>query len=181
MRLALPALTALAAAALAAPLAAQPAGEAAAPPAANEAAEAAPPAGYGDAGPPRDPGANGFSSTDIMMAMQRGISPLPPEELAARLAWASAYPLGSTNNPVRAEMPEGERAYLMRLRCEDGSRPQIGQRHNVGMGLYVSIVDVYPLDCGDVAPGAVEVHMDMYHAGHVENEAPPGFRILIPE
>ena len=141
------------------------------------AAASAQPATWGEEGPPREPAANGISATDMLLAMQRGISPLAADELARRIAWAARHPLGSELNPVRAEMPEGERAYIGRLRCADGRPPALGERRNVGHGIYVAVVDVYPLDCGDAAPGRVDLHMDMYHAGHVETEAPPGFTL----
>ncbi len=85
-------------------------------------------------------------------------------------------PLGSEANPVRANMPVGQRAYLDRLRCSDGSAPDYERVGNYGSGPYGSIIDGYQVDCGDSAPGEVLIFMDMYHR-HVENEAVPGFTI----
>ncbi len=93
------------------------------------------------------------------------------------VAEASKHPLGSVANPVRVGGPEGERAYLARLRCAGGARPSIGQRRSGGIGAYGTIVDLFPLDCGAAAPGRYDLVMDMYHEEHREPGAPPGFAI----
>lgn len=98
-------------------------------------------------------------------------------ELDRAVAAAAAHPLGTRENPVRVGGPEGERAYIARLRCAGGSRPQVGARGSAGIGAFGSVVDVYPLDCGAAAPGRVDLVMDMYHAEHDEDRAPPGFSI----
>lgn len=98
-------------------------------------------------------------------------------ELARAIAAAAAYPLGTAENPVRVGGPEGERAYLARLRCADGSGPRVGARGSAGIGAFGTIVDAYPLDCGSAAPGQARIVMDMYHAEHREDRAPAGFRI----
>lgn len=110
------------------------------------------------------------------LTRELGLAP-DDDELAAAVAAANAHPLGSRENPVRVGGPEGEHAYLGRLRCADGSQPRVGQRGSHGVGAFGSIVDAYPLDCGGAAPGKVVLVMDMYHAEHVENRAPPGFTI----
>ena len=99
------------------------------------------------------------------------------EELDKAVAEAGAHPLGTTKNPVRVGGPHGERAYIARLRCSDGSRPKVGQRGSAGVGAFGTIVDVYPLDCGKAAPGRFELVMDMYHDEHREQRAPAGFTI----
>ena len=106
-----------------------------------------------------------------------GLSP-DPDELREAIAAAQAHPLGSRRNPVRVGGPSGEHAYIARLRCADGAAPRVGQRANVGVGVFGTIVDVYPLDCGSAAPGQVELAMDMYHSRHVEEGAPPGFTLM---
>ena len=93
------------------------------------------------------------------------------------VAEAAKHPLGSVANPVRVGGPEGERAYLARLRCSGGARPGIGQRRSGGVGAYGTIVDLFPLDCGTAAPGRYDLVMDMYHEEHRETGAPPGFAI----
>jgi hypothetical protein len=98
-------------------------------------------------------------------------------DFAEALAAAKAHPLGTAGNPVRVGGPTGEHAYIARLRCTDGSQPKIGPRSAMGVGAFGTIVDGYPLDCGAAAPKGTVLIMDMYHAEHVENRAPPGFTI----
>lgn len=50
-----------------------------------------------------------------------------------------------------------------------------------GPGPYTSIIDGYDVDCGAAAPGQTRVFLDMYHPGHREAAAVPGFTILPPE
>lgn len=88
--------------------------------------------------------------------------------------------LGSAQNPVRADMPQGQRAYLNRLRCSDGSVPKYGRIGNVGVGVNGNIVDRYDVNCGSAAPGRVTIDMDMYYPGYVETQAVPGFTIVAP-
>jgi hypothetical protein len=104
---------------------------------------------------------------------------MAPDPAAVRRAVAAAqsHPLGSARNPVRVGGPAGERAYIARLRCADGTPPRVGQRGSAGIGVFGSIIDIYPLDCGDAAPGRVSLVMDMYHRAHQEDRAPPGFTI----
>jgi hypothetical protein len=97
--------------------------------------------------------------------------------LAAAIAAAEAHPLGTLANPIRVAGPEGERAYLARLRCADGRAPAIGARASAGIGAYGSVVDSYALDCGAAAPGKVSLVMDKYHEENPESRAPAGFRI----
>jgi hypothetical protein len=100
------------------------------------------------------------------------------DDLREAIAAAEAHPLGSMGNPVRVGGPPGERSYLARLRCADGSAPRVGQRGSAGVGAFGTIVDAYPLDCGDAAPGQITLVMDMYHSEHAEDRPPPGFAIL---
>ncbi|MDQ4421378.1 hypothetical protein OOT33_13190 [Sphingobium sp. DEHP117] len=48
---------------------------------------------------------------------------LDEPDLKAAVAKAEAFPLGTKENPVRAESPAGQRAYLSRLKCPDNSTP----------------------------------------------------------
>ncbi|MEA3018229.1 MAG: hypothetical protein QOI38_2951 [Sphingomonadales bacterium] len=100
------------------------------------------------------------------------------DDLAEAIAAAAAHPLGTVQNPVRVGGPEGERAYLARLRCADGSEPAIGPRADAGIGAFGSVVASYPLDCGSAAPRRATVVMDMYHEEHRETRAPAGFAIV---
>lgn len=109
-------------------------------------------------------------------AAQLGFGP-SPREVARLVERAREHPLGTARNPVRVGMPAGEHAYIARLRCGDGSRPRVGDRHNDGVGAFGTIVDVWPLDCGAAAPGRFNLIMDMYHPDHVETRAPEGFTL----
>ncbi|HEV2748449.1 MAG TPA: hypothetical protein VGW34_14280 [Allosphingosinicella sp.] len=102
------------------------------------------------------------------------------EELARAAAAAAAHPLGTVGNPVRVGGPEGERSYLARLRCADGSAPRIGPKRPAGVAAFGSLADLYPLDCGAAPPGRLDLVMDMYHAEHVEQRAPDGFTLEPP-
>lgn len=105
-----------------------------------------------------------------------GATPNSAEE-DPTIAAAAAFPLGSTENPVRVGGPEGERAYLARLRCGNGAAPGIGARADGGVGAFGSVVNSYTLDCGSAAPGRASIALDIYHGEHREDRAPPGFTI----
>jgi hypothetical protein len=108
-----------------------------------------------------------------------GMNQADPEAEQQRLiAAAAAFPLGSIDNPVRVGGPEGERAYLARLRCADGSIPRIGAARPGGNGAFGNVVDLFTLDCGNAAPGRSVLLVDIYDEEHVENQAPPGFTIV---
>jgi hypothetical protein len=100
------------------------------------------------------------------------------DDIAAAIAAAQAHPLGTIANPVRVGGPEGERAYLSRLRCANGAAPVIGQRGSGGTGAFGTVVATYPLDCGAAAPGRFSLVMDMYHEEHDETRAPAGFTLV---
>jgi hypothetical protein len=108
-------------------------------------------------------------------SMVAQLSPASPEEeMRALVAAADAHPLGTSTNPVRVGGPEGERAYLARLRCADGSAPRIGARREAGAGGFGSVVGAYEVFCGGAAGRIV---FDMYHEEHVETRAPQGFTL----
>jgi hypothetical protein len=114
---------------------------------------------------------------DIRRALS-GQSQMSGSALERAVADAAKYPFGSERNPVRVAMPAGEHAYLARLRCGDGQAPRFERIGSFGVGAYGNILDGYAVDCGDAAPGKVEVFMDMYHPRHVETAAVPGFTIV---
>lgn len=99
--------------------------------------------------------------------------------LDAALKAAEKHPMGSEKNPVRADMPEGQRAYLQRLRCANGKPPNYQRAGNIGPGVFGSIVDLYEVRCDGSTPAEAEVYMDMYFPGHVEQRTVPGF-LLTP-
>jgi hypothetical protein len=112
---------------------------------------------------------------EVLAALGSGLS---DEAIARDIEAAEAHPLGTIENPVRVGGPEGERAYIARLRCGDGSAPQAGSRSAAGVGAFGSLVNRYRLDCGAAAPGTVDLVFDMYHDGHVETRAPHGLAIV---
>ncbi|WP_416462546.1 hypothetical protein [Sphingomonas sp. VDB2] len=116
--------------------------------------------------------------TNDMAAMMKALGGgLSGKALRTAIDKAATFPLGSQDNPVRANGPEGQRAYLSRLRCADGKAPAFARGGSVGMGVFGYIVDVYGVTC----PGsqAEQVYIDMYHR-HREDSAPPGFTMARP-
>ena len=111
-------------------------------------------------------------SPDQMVGAMSQVS--PEEEMRALVAAADAHPLGTRENPVRVGGPEGEHAYLGRLRCADGTPPRIGARREAGVGAFGSVVAAYDLACGSETRRIV---FDMYHEEHVETRAPDGFTL----
>lgn len=107
------------------------------------------------------------------MLQTLNVSPDAEEEAAA--AAAARFPLGSIDNPVRVGGPDGERGYLARLRCSDGSRPSFGPRAEGGVGGFGSAVSSYSAQCSGAAPATIM--LDMYHEEHREDQAPAGFTI----
>lgn len=99
------------------------------------------------------------------------------KELEKLIEQAQAHPLGSKENPVRADMPGGQRAYLSRLRCADGGRPEFCRVGSFGAGVYGRIIDGYEVVCDGSEPAKSMIFMDMYHPGHREAAAVPGFTI----
>lgn len=100
--------------------------------------------------------------------------------LSAALKDASGHVLGSRENPVRADMPQGQHAYLQRLRCADGKAPQYERSGNLGFGAFGSIVDAYEVTCAGSSPARGEIVMDMYFGGYVETKPVAGFTITAP-
>jgi hypothetical protein len=97
---------------------------------------------------------------------------LEGEALARAIRYAEDFPLGSENNPIRENQPEGEYAYLARLRCADGSAPDYGRVRAVGGRIYGNIVDQFVVECAGKLP--VTVYIDMYQDGP-ETRPIPGF------
>jgi hypothetical protein len=99
-------------------------------------------------------------------------------EVARAIEAAAAFPVGSLQNPVRVAGPDGERAWLARLRCGDGSRPRIGVQRPGGTGAFGNVVDLAPLDCGAAAPERADILIDIYQEEHPQEAPPPGFRLV---
>ena len=111
---------------------------------------------------------------DDLMAMMFGVGPERSAQIASGL---TGKPLGSEANPIRADMPPGQRSYLNRLRCANGSAPTHSRIGSMGIGPYGSVVDGYEVLCTGSSPARSVLILDMYHPGHVEGAAPPGFTI----
>jgi hypothetical protein len=103
---------------------------------------------------------------------------MTPAQIRQAVTKASAYALGSERNPIRSDMPPGERAYLDRLRCSDGSAPAYDRGGSVGEGPFGGIMDVYVVRCVSGTPAEAQVYMDMYHSGYEEDRPVPGFTIV---
>lgn len=99
-------------------------------------------------------------------------------EIARAEAAAAASPFGSLQNPVRVGGPEGERAYVARLRCADGRPPRPGAPHPGGTDPYGSVAELVALDCGTAAPSRTEIAIDLYFEEHREDKAPGGFTLV---
>jgi hypothetical protein len=112
------------------------------------------------------------TSPEAMVAQMNPAS--PEEEMSRLIAAADAHPLGSLDNPVRVAGPEGERAYLARLHCADGSAVRVGARREAGVGPYGSVDGGYEVICGQQASRIV---FDMYQEEHQETRAPAGFTL----
>jgi hypothetical protein len=112
------------------------------------------------------------ASPEQMMA---GMDQSSPEDEIRRLeAEADRHPLGTVANPVRVGGPDGERAYLARLRCADGTQLRIGTRREAGVGGFGSLVGAYEIACGATP---MRIVFDMYQEEHVETRAPAGFTL----
>lgn len=109
---------------------------------------------------------------DMMLELGGG---LRGKALKTAIEKAEAYPLGSEENPVRENQPQGQQAYLRRLRCPTGEAPSFERAGNIGEGPFGFIVDLYKVTCPEQQP--VDIHIDMYHDGP-ENRAVPGFTIV---
>lgn len=100
------------------------------------------------------------------------------DTLEERIAKASAFPLGSKDNPVRVNMPQGEHSYLLRLRCSNNKAPRYERIGSFGVGVFGAIIDGYDVVCtGRGEPKKSLIYMDMYHPAHDETAAPEGFTL----
>ena len=116
-------------------------------------------------------GARTTSPEALIAQMNQGS---PDEEMSRMIAAADQHPLGSLENPVRVAGPEGERAYLARLRCSDGAPVRIGARREAGVDPYGSVAGAYDVSC---ASGDSRIVFDMYQEEHQETRPPAGFTL----
>ena len=78
---------------------------------------------------------------------------------------------------MRVGGPEGERAYLARLRCADGASPRIGSREDAGVDAFGTVARAYSARLRRRGSRGERIVFDIYHEEHVEDRAPPGFTI----
>ena len=97
---------------------------------------------------------------------------------SSELADITKHPLGSAKNPVKVQSVQGEYRYLARLRCPEDKPPVVERLGSGDLSPYGSIMDIYNAACD--APPAFTIFVDMYHPGHVELAAVPGFTIVAP-
>jgi hypothetical protein len=83
--------------------------------------------------------------------------------------------LGSEKNPVKCYGPDGERAYLRRLRGPDGAPPTFFRLGSYGVGPYGNIIDGYKVKTSEAE---IMVFMDMYHPDYVETNPVAGFGLV---
>lgn len=112
--------------------------------------------------------------------IEKMLSGRAPNSLSdEQLERVQKHPLGSKDNPVRVQGVEGEYLYLARLRCPEGKPPVVDRVGSAGdPSPYGSIMDIYNAVCD--APPTHVIFVDMYHPGHVESAAVPGFTIVGP-
>lgn len=121
--------------------------------------------------------ANLLTTLNAMRAEQ-GLPTSPSADQVDEIATSvAALPLGTMANPVRAVGPTGQRAYLSRLRCTDGQRPDFHRLGSYGAGIYGRMIDGYEVTCPGSSDSSTTVFMDMYHPGYVETEPVSGFTI----
>jgi hypothetical protein len=125
------------------------------------------------AAPPQDRrvGRTPNEARDMMLSFGGGMK---GKKLEKAIAKAEQFPLGSDKNPVRENGPTGQRAYLGKLRCADGTAPAFTRAGSVGEGVFGFIVDLYKVTCPGNDP--IDVPIDMYHDGG-ETRPVPGFTI----
>lgn len=117
------------------------------------------------------------AAEDLMRSL--GFGGVEGAALDETIVEAASHPLGSSKNPVRTDSPSGERAYLRRLRCADGTPPSFERQGSSGIGPFGRIMDVYRVRCAGGEP--VAIYMDMYHKGAVEARPVAGFTIDAPD
>ena len=116
----------------------------------------------------------------IVVGACRTQVPPPATDIApapvAAIIPATDNTLGSKENPVQGNGPFGEREYLQRLKCADGTAPTFSRNGSVGAGADGHILDLYSVKCPGSAP-THSVFMDMYHNTR-ERRAISGFTVL---
>lgn len=85
------------------------------------------------------------------------------KDLDRLIAEADQFPLGSMENPVRVFMPDGEQAYLSRLRDSDGDPVLFHRLGSMGTGVFDNVIDRYLVTAPVKGEEPRHIHFDMYH------------------
>lgn len=88
-------------------------------------------------------------------------------------------PLGTRNNPVRADGRAGEIDYLGKLRCPSGGAPHFHFEYRGPRGPYGNELDRFTLRCV-YDNRTFAVWIDHHHPAHVETGAVAGLRLAAP-
>lgn len=82
----------------------------------------------------------------------------------------SNHSLGSKENPIRCDGPQGERNYLSRLVTQKG-RAIVTSRQGSTRNTSSRIVDIYPIE-DENGQIITTLYFDMYHKGYKEKKVP---------
>ena len=110
-----------------------------------------------------------FVLCSVLLLATSGIAQETPQRSNSKPAAA----IGSKDNPVRCDDPDGEHWYLSRLRDLDGKRVGASRLGSTGAAADGHIMDMYQVKGKDIT-----IFMDMYHSQYVETGAVPGFRLV---
>lgn len=127
------------------------------------------PAAPANAAPPRE---ESPAPRETLRSFGEGSS---DEAMAQAIAAANAHPLGTLQNPIRVGGPEGARRYIARLRCTDGSAPNVGRDSPGSTGAFGTLTTIIPIGCGSGQP--VPLAFDFYQEEYSETRSAPGFQI----
>ena len=132
-------------------------------------------------------GSTALFATAVHAAPPRAESPVPratleafgegssDETMAKAIAAASAYPLGTLQNPIRVGGPDGARRYVAQLRCPDGSTPGITREAPGSVGAYGALTTTFTLACRSGEP--TPLVFDLYQEEYGETRPAPGFQL----
>lgn len=105
--------------------------------------------------------------------------------------------VGGVENPIRADLPEGQRLYLKKLRTPEGAKVRYEYLDAI-LGPEGRVLDRFRVDNPAYArakrsffqelfdhlrtdpkiPLSFRIYLDMYHPGVNDTRTPPGFRLL---
>jgi len=91
----------------------------------------------------------------------------------------SNHPLGSKENPIKCDGPQGERNYLEKLVTQEGRAIKTSRKGSTS-NTSGSIVDVYPIE-DENGQIITTLYFDMYHKGYKEKKVPAPYLISAAE